>query len=130
MTVPPKEESATDCAWTFPTPRTTGEAGFMHRNNESAAADATAKFNMLPPGMDIDNQRRKRIDRMPLVMMGESDVSKDTNPESFQNGFTRRNMEGTDDQYTGEHMDLFYGEAKDELGHVGFVERNNYLDRE
>jgi hypothetical protein len=29
----------------------------------------------------------------------------------------------TDDLYTGEHCDHFYGDAD------GFVERNNYLDR-
>lgn len=51
------------------------------------------------------------------------------NPKVFQDGFTRRNMKATDDQYSGEHVDLFYGEAVDEKGNVGFVERNNYLDR-
>jgi hypothetical protein len=38
-------------------------------------------------------------------------------------------MNGTDDLYTGEHVDQFYGEAVDEDGKVGFAERNNYLDR-
>ena len=61
---------------------------------------------------------------MPLVISGQSDVSQDTNPESLERGFKKREMKGTDDQYTGEHMDHFYGDAG------GFVERNNYLDRE
>lgn len=62
---------------------------------------------------------------------GEHDPSgiKDSSVYHPSKGFTRREMKATDDQYDGEHIDLFYGEAKDELGHVGFVERNNYLDR-
>ena len=60
---------------------------------------------------------------------GEHDPSGVKNPKAYQTGFIRREMKATDDQYNGEHVDLFYGEAKDELGNVGFVERNNYLDR-
>lgn len=82
------------------------------------------KFNMLPPGMDISNQWRSEINQQPMVMAGESDVSKDTNPAAWRYGYTKRKMRGTDDQYTGEHVDHFYGDAG------GFVERNNYLDRE
>jgi len=78
----------------------------------------------MPPGMDITNQCLTQQENMPLSMAGESDVSKDTNPESFECGFKKREMKGTDDQYTGEHVDHFYGDAG------GFVERNNYLDRE
>ena len=81
------------------------------------------KFNQLPPGMDINNQLNVQIENMPLSMAGESDVSKDTNPGAFAKGFTKREMKGTDDQYTGEHVDHFYGDAG------GFSERNNYLDR-
>jgi hypothetical protein len=83
-----------------------------------------SKFNQLPPGMDISNQMRKQITGMPMTMAGETDVSKDVNPGAFAKGFTKREMKGTDDQYTGEHVDHFYGDAG------GFVERNNYLDRE
>jgi hypothetical protein len=82
------------------------------------------KFNSMPPGMDISNQLYAEICPMPLSMAGESDVSADTNPTSFAEGFKKREMHGTDDQYTGEHVDQFYGDAG------GFVERNNYLDRE
>ena len=60
---------------------------------------------------------------------GDTDVSGGVTPKSLGQGFQRREMKATDDQYHGEHCDLFYGEAKDELGNVGFVERNNYLDR-
>ena len=83
----------------------------------------TRKFNMLPPGMELANQWRSEQNKQPLVMAGESDVSKDTNGSAFMNGFTRRKMRGTDDLYTGEHVDHFYGDAG------GFSERNNYLDR-
>jgi hypothetical protein len=52
---------------------------------------------------------------------------------AFKFGFTRKEMRGADDVYTGEHIDHFYGEAvgKDdtEQTYEGFVERNNYLDR-
>ena len=83
-----------------------------------------SRFNKMPPGMELNNQCEAEINRMPFSMAGESDVSKDSNPTAFDNGFTKRGMKGTDDQYTGEHVDHFYGDAG------GFVERNNYLDRE
>jgi hypothetical protein len=130
ITVPPTEEP-TEHQWaSFESARKTGEAGFIHSNNVNASADVTTKTNYMPPGMEIHNQKRVRIDPMVLSMAGATDVSKDTNPEAFAEGFTRKDMAGTDDQYTGEHMDHFYGEVVDENGKVGFVERNNYLDRE
>ena len=82
------------------------------------------KFNYMPPGMELENQCFSQQKPMTLVVSGQTDVSKDTNPEAFARGFTRRPMNGTDDQYTGEHVDHFYGDAG------GFAERNNYLDRE
>ena len=128
ITVPPKPEK--DHEWrSFSDARSTGEAGFRHSNNASADADVTMKTNYTPPGMDVSNQARKRIENMPLVMAGASDVSGDVNAQAFANGFTRRHMNGTDDQYAGEHMDHFYGEVVDEMGNVGFVERNNVCDR-
>ncbi len=87
-------------------------------------SDDGAKFNCMPPGMSIDNQKDADIHATPLVLAGTSDVSCDTNPESLARGFTHRAMGGTDDQYTDEHVDYFYGDVG------GFVERNNYLDRE
>lgn len=102
--------------------RTTGGAGFLHQSNGS-------KFNQLPPGMEIE-QARARIRGMPFSVAGETDVSADTNPGAFTKGYTRREMNGADDLYTGEHVDHFYGEAVDENGNCGFAERNNYMDRE
>jgi hypothetical protein len=57
-------------------------------------------------------------------LAGSTDVSNMSKIEALRKGFTKAEMKGTDDQYTGEHCDLFYGDAG------GFVERNNYLDRE
>lgn len=62
-------------------------------------------------------------------LSGQTDVSKDTNPGAMKTGFTRKEMNGCDDSYTGEHVDHFYGEAVGDDGKAGFVERNNYLDR-
>lgn len=81
-----------------------------------------------PPGMNIANQVRTDQNAMPLVMSGESDVTKDNNPESRRQGFTRLEMRATDDEYSNAHADAFYDEMSVD-GKVGFVERNNVLDR-
>ena len=91
--------------------------------SENAGDADFRRFNEMPPGMDI-TQKRSEVNNMPFSMGGQTDVSKDTNMTAFDKGFTKRDMKGTDDQYTGEHVDHFYGDAG------GFVERNNYLDRE
>ena len=61
---------------------------------------------------------------MKLVTAGATDVTDEVNPWVFKQGFNRHKMGPTDDMYTGEHADHFYSDAG------GFVERNNYLDRE
>ena len=69
---------------------------------------------------------------MRLVTASATDVTDDVNPWDLKGGFAKHKMRGTDDQYTGEHADHFYGEVHgaDEQGRVtGFAERNNYLDR-
>jgi hypothetical protein len=84
--------------------------------NEPAFGQAR---NKMPPGMDIGS-----VDcNMPLSLAGSSDVSCDTNVTSLRDGYTRRDMGNCDDQYTGEHVDSFYGDSG------GFAERSNYLDR-
>jgi hypothetical protein len=109
--------------------RNTGDAGFLHETNREAMGPIGPKFNQLPPGMELDNQLRSRIHQMPMSVAGQTDVSHDTNAEAFDCGYTRRAMLGADDVYTGEHIDHFYGDAVDEDGKTGFVERNNMLDR-
>lgn len=102
-----------------------------HPYNNKQAFDVTdGKFNEIPPGMDIDNQYAE-IPNMPFYLAdGRSDVTK-PDGNTLKKGYTRAKMTGTDDQYTGEHIDLFYGIAYgDSLEEQGFIERNNYLDRE
>ena len=129
---PPPNENEAENEW-LPWSKTSADAPVLGTARESQknvgtwiASDSAdmdlRRFNEMPPGMDITQCRSEQND-MPFVMAGESSVSKDTNPESFREGFKKLDMKGTDDQYTGEHMDLFYGDAD------GFVERNNYLDR-
>jgi hypothetical protein len=99
----------------------------------------TSKFNILPSTEIFDQYfenggNDSRLNNFAQGFGGNTDVSSlgsesINNPKTFTEGFVRRTMKATDDQYDGEHIDLFYGEAVDEKGNVGFVERNNYLDR-
>ena len=116
--------------------RDLGETASMHFNNQTADDCCPYKFNFTPPGMDISNQKRAQIENMPLSMAGSTDVSGQVNfkgDKIFKYGFHRQEMNGTDDLYSGEHIDLFYSEAvgEDDTGerYEGFCERNNYLDR-
>lgn len=98
------------------------------RTTKGTPSGNGAHFNRLPPGSNIRNQRVSDQDHPETVMAGSTDVSHDANTGSLTKGFTRRKMLGTDDEYTNEHTDLFYGEAR--VGEeVGFVERGNLLDR-
>ena len=90
-----------------------------------------AFYNVLPPGMDIEDQEVADIRRMGINVAGnfpdkfaEGDVTNDElHPISLRKGFDRKELLQTDDVYTREHNDAFY----DDVG--GFCERNNYLDR-
>jgi len=138
IVVPPKQETATDSNWVF------GEKSYTrpdpgidnpHRNNSTADEEVAPKFNQLPPGMEIDNQMRPDQSHFVKGWGGDQDVSgKLASLESVHMGYTHIDMKGDDDQYTGEHMDHFYGVAygTDDNGKKieGFAERNNYLDRE
>ena len=101
------------------------EAGESWASVESAH-DATPRqpFDFMPPGMDIANQNYSEQNSIPLELSGSSDVSGSViQAKAMKEGYQRLDMKGTDDLYTGEHTDLFYGDAG------GFCERNNYLDR-
>jgi hypothetical protein len=65
---------------------------------------------------------------MPYVAAGSTDVSNSVNGAMLKKGYQRQNMLGTDDLYTNEHVEEFYGEATVD-GKTGYLERNNYLDR-
>lgn len=60
---------------------------------------------------------------MRLDLAGATDVTDCVNVPDINRGFVKGKMSPTDEEYTGEHVDLFYGDSG------GFVERNNYLDR-
>ena len=113
----------------FKAARNTGQTGRLHRNNTTSAEDVGGKFNFHSPGTDIGDQERSTQNQMPLSMAGATDVSDHVNPETFKMGFKRHPMAGCSDEYSGEHIDLFYGEAIGDDGNEGFCERNNYLDR-
>lgn len=110
ITVPAKEEA--EEPWVMVDAVRTNKGNPMPYNGE--------KFNKLP----ISNINDGRTTDMPLSLGGQTDVTNHLTQPAIVKGFTKAPMKGTDDQYTGEHCDLFYGDAG------GFVERNNYLDRE
>jgi hypothetical protein len=98
------------------------------RVKKGLPTDKALGLNSLPPGSDIGDQELSDQRHHDYSMAGETDISRDTNPESLMKGFTRKKMLTTDDEYTNEHTDIFYGEVNVE-GDVGFVERGNMLDR-
>lgn len=91
-------------------------------------------FNSLPPGMDIEDQENADIRQQAFSMGGHTDVSHDDpGPGTTTRGFHRKKMRPTDDLYTNEHIDMFYGEIRVEVEdgefETGFLERGNMLDR-
>lgn len=104
------------------------------RVKKGVPAGLGAMFNSLPQGMDIDDQEQADIRHQSESMSGATDVSHDDpGPGTIRRGFHRKNMLPTDDLYTNEHVDLFYGEVKVEVEdgkmETGFLERGNMLDR-
>lgn len=77
-------------------------------------------YNCMPPGYDAATPADKFRSG---GYAGSTDVTDDVNIPNLRRGWTGHKMGMTDDLYTGEHADHFYGDAD------GFVERNNYLDR-
>ena len=113
ITVPPKKDEANESWATFESARIAKEHALTGEDD----------FNLMPKTQLHGKYEFKS------ATGGSNDVSGIKDPKAYKTGFIRREMKATDDQYGGEHIDLFYGEAVDELGNVGFVERNNYLDR-
>jgi hypothetical protein len=102
---------------------TPGREGRPGGDQTSKRINNAVMFGSLPPGTDMEDQELTDQRKMPMVMSGESDVSKDYSKAALGKGFTPRPMSATDDEYSNQHDDAFY----DDLG--GFVERNNMLDR-
>lgn len=104
ITVPGKREDEDEGGWVNP----------AHVSKQMPQG----KFNVIP---DLNAEGTKV---MPFSLAGITDVScGQLSAESVGKGFEKVDMKGCDDQYTGEHVDHFYGDAG------GFAERNNYLDR-
>jgi len=92
-------------------------------------------YNYLPPGMNIEAQRNADIREMGINSGGglgnrlaRGDQTQDINRRSLREGFDRKPLRPTDDQWTREHNDAFYDTVEVD-GVEGFCERNNYLDR-
>ena len=118
ITVPAKEEVAGN-EWQD---WTEAKVRREHQDNHDVQpAGLRTRLNKIPSTDLHDNVTTD----MPLVLAGTTDVTNLVSDKALGGvGFVKQEMKGTDDQYTGEHMDLFYGDAG------GFVERNNYMDRE
>lgn len=109
-------------------PDKTGNHQWVEPSTARRAKSAPEYLNCLPPGDDIGDQQLIDNPAIPRVMSGETDVSQDWNESAVKNGYKRFDVKPTDDAYTAEHVDTFYGEAKSGSD-VGFVERGNLLDR-
>src|ERR1700735_444659 len=85
-----------------------------------------ARLNMLPPGMNIEDQDIADIHAQPMggCLGSGTQVTDDCTTKSFKEGFARKPLRPTDDQYTREHNDAFYDTITVD-GVEGFVERNN-----
>jgi hypothetical protein len=105
-----------------------GHEGRSGGDPQSKLTGKALMFNSTPPGMDIEDQELTDQRRLKMTQGGETDVSADYNSGAVKKGYTRRKACPTDDQYTNEHSDAFYGSIKVD-GVEGFVERNNMLDR-
>jgi hypothetical protein len=105
------------------------ESSHVHGEMQGNPAE-DQKFNQMPRTDIGVHETRAKFAR---GFGGDTDVSGvstfENTPKLFKDGFKRREMQATDDEYSGEHIDLFYGTVKDEKGQESFVERNNYLDR-
>ena len=95
---------------------------------ESKTMDNVLAYNSLPPGSNIADQEMADVRVMRQVVAGTDDVTDNPKGEDFTQGYVDITMKPTDDMYTNEHVDAFYGEGKSD-GKVGFLERNNMLDR-
>jgi len=99
------------------------------RTRKGTPGGSAVFYGSLPPGSDIQGQEESDQHVMPFSMGGETDVSQDWNPTAVREGWSPRKMRPTDDLWTGEHCDAFYGDMTVD-GVTGFLERNNMLDRQ
>lgn len=112
-----------------------GREGLAAGDAASRFINDAAFFNSLPPGMDIEDQEVADIRRMGINTAGgfpnllaRGDRTQDLTARSVVTGFDHKRLLPTDDQYSREHNDAFYDEIEVD-GNIGFIERNNMLDR-
>ena len=106
-----------------------GREGLPGGDSNSRFGTVSAMFHSLPQGMDIEDQEYCDIRKMEVRdVINYDQVTKDATTRSLVTGFDRKKLLNTDDEYTREHNDPFYSDmvVEDE---IGFVERNNMLDR-
>lgn len=116
---------------------TPGREGRPGGDEASKPMNNNRFYQSLPPGMDIADQELADIRRMSGMSVSGNNPTGDAtgdvtdhevNARSLRTGFDRKKLLSTDDEYTREHNDAFYDEV-DVDGNVGFIERNNMLDR-
>ena len=85
----------------------------------------------LPPGQNIDAQEHADLPDLRAAggLGSGTQATEDVTTTSLREGFSHKAMSPTDDMYTREHNDAFYDTVEVD-GVEGFVERNNYLDRQ
>jgi hypothetical protein len=120
---------------TTPNPYTEADepwADFKSARKVRGVIESGQKFNQIPT-VNLDEVVLNEDGGMPLSLAGRTDVTDNLHNEDLRRGWDPHLTKPDDDQYTGEHVDLFYGEVtgKDDGGdtYTGFAERNNYLDR-
>lgn len=112
--------------------RVTSRRGTLDLYPRAGGVEHEVRLNNMPP-TEI-SEPVIEAQGMKLYVAGSTDVTDVVNPWDLKRGWARHTMGMTDDEYTGQHADLFYGEAHGTddgggPGYDGFVERNNYLDR-
>lgn len=103
-----------------------GREGHEGGDINSRYANNAAFFTSLPPGADIEDQEVTDQRKMDINLSGSrpgGDQTQVITPKIFKDGFVKRAMSPTEEEYTHSHQDTFY----DDWG--GFVERGNVLDR-
>jgi hypothetical protein len=89
------------------------------------------RFNEMPPGMNIEDQRHADItaERDAGELGTGTQATSDVTVESLHKGYSLKKMRPTDDQETQEHEAPFYWDAEAD-GVVGYCERGNVCDRQ
>ncbi|HEV7611421.1 MAG TPA: hypothetical protein VGO37_06070 [Steroidobacteraceae bacterium] len=97
---------------------------------ESKTMNNAVCYNSLPPGSDNTDQEMADIRKQEIAgpMGNGSQFTVDLSPQSVRDGFSRKHMSATDEYQSGERRSRFYDEASVD-GKVGYLEKNNLLDR-